>query len=68
MCSANARTLMNEEDIDGFSDTRSIDLLAHSSFGWIRTTAKRTMQVAPEGKSYHWTLSTFPEANDSTAW
>ncbi|XP_056378829.1 serine/threonine-protein phosphatase 6 regulatory ankyrin repeat subunit A-like isoform X2 [Hyla sarda] len=49
MCSSNARTLMNEEDTDGFSDTRSIDLLAHSSFGWIRTTAKRTMQVSPEG-------------------
>ncbi|XP_075684046.1 uncharacterized protein LOC142652280 [Rhinoderma darwinii] len=49
MCSSNARTLMNEEDVDGFSDTRSIDLLAHSSFGWLRTTAKRTMQVSPEG-------------------
>ncbi|KAM9308056.1 uncharacterized protein PAF06_012193 [Gastrophryne carolinensis] len=50
MCSASARTLMIEEDIDVFSDTRSIDLLAHSSFGWIRTAAKRTMQVSPEGK------------------
>ncbi|XP_075067758.1 uncharacterized protein LOC142158058 [Mixophyes fleayi] len=49
MCSSNARTLMNEEDVDGFSDTRSIDLLAHTSFGWIRPTAKRTMQVSPEG-------------------
>ncbi|XP_040289762.1 serine/threonine-protein phosphatase 6 regulatory ankyrin repeat subunit A-like [Bufo bufo] len=49
MCSSNARTLMNEEDTDGFSDTRSIDLLAHSSFGWLRTTAKRTVQVSPEG-------------------
>ncbi|KAM3929137.1 uncharacterized protein RB166_006918 [Leptodactylus fuscus] len=49
MCSSNARTLMNEEDTDGFSDTRSIDLLAHSSFGWLRSTAKRTMQVSPEG-------------------
>ncbi|XP_069588476.1 serine/threonine-protein phosphatase 6 regulatory ankyrin repeat subunit B-like [Ranitomeya imitator] len=50
MCSSNARTLMNEEDLDGFSDTRSIDLLAHSSFGWIRTNAKRTMQVSPESE------------------
>ncbi|XP_072007198.1 uncharacterized protein [Engystomops pustulosus] len=49
MCSSNARTLMTEEDMDGFSDTRSIDILAHSSFGWLQTTAKRTMQVSPEG-------------------
>ncbi|KAE8599772.1 hypothetical protein XENTR_v10017317 [Xenopus tropicalis] len=49
LCSANARNLMSEEDIDGFSDTRSIDLLAQTSLSWIRTPAKRTMQVAPEG-------------------
>ncbi|XP_063777272.1 serine/threonine-protein phosphatase 6 regulatory ankyrin repeat subunit B-like isoform X2 [Pseudophryne corroboree] len=49
MCSSNARTLMTEEDVDGFSDTRSIDLLAHTSFEWMRPTAKRTMQVSPEG-------------------
>ncbi|XP_018122170.1 provisional ortholog of ankyrin repeat domain 52 L homeolog isoform X1 [Xenopus laevis] len=50
LCSANARNLMSEEDIDGFSDTRSIDLLAQTSLSWIRTPAKRTMQVAPEGE------------------
>ncbi|KAM4687553.1 uncharacterized protein O3C94_006066 [Discoglossus pictus] len=49
LCSASARDLMSEEDTDGFSDTRSIDLLAHTSLGWIRTTAKRTTQVSPEG-------------------
>ncbi|KAM4704908.1 uncharacterized protein WCC33_009720 [Rhinophrynus dorsalis] len=48
LCSVNARNLMNEEEGD-FSDTHSIDLLAHTSLGWIRTTAKRTMQVSPEG-------------------
>ncbi|XP_077349985.1 uncharacterized protein LOC143998115 [Lithobates pipiens] len=52
MCSANARTLMNEEEVEVFPDTHSIDLLAHSSFGWVRTTAKRTMQVSPEGGIY----------------
>ncbi|XP_068094527.1 serine/threonine-protein phosphatase 6 regulatory ankyrin repeat subunit B-like [Hyperolius riggenbachi] len=49
MCTANARTLMNEEDIDVPSDSRSIDLLAQSSCGWMRNAAKRTMQVSPEG-------------------
>ncbi|CAH2286050.1 serine threonine- phosphatase 6 regulatory ankyrin repeat subunit B-like [Pelobates cultripes] len=53
ICSANARNLMNEEEMDGFSDTRSIDLLAHTSIGWIRNTAKRTMQVSPEGGLQH---------------
>ncbi|XP_072269322.1 uncharacterized protein [Pyxicephalus adspersus] len=52
MCSSNARTLMNEEDVEVFQDTHSIDFLAHSSFGWVRTTAKRTMQVSPEGGIY----------------
>ncbi|KAM8967607.1 uncharacterized protein RCH25_026220 [Pelodytes ibericus] len=49
VCTASSRSALNEEDVDGFSDTRSIDLLAHTTLGWIRTTAKRTMQVSPEG-------------------
>uniref|UniRef100_A0A8C5QBB0 No mechanoreceptor potential C n=1 Tax=Leptobrachium leishanense TaxID=445787 RepID=A0A8C5QBB0_9ANUR len=53
VCSASARSLMNEEEADGFSDTRSIDLLAHTSLGWMRSTAKRTMQVSPEGGIQH---------------
>uniref|UniRef100_A0A803KH73 Phosphatidylinositol N-acetylglucosaminyltransferase subunit Y n=1 Tax=Xenopus tropicalis TaxID=8364 RepID=A0A803KH73_XENTR len=60
LCSANARNLMSEEDIDGFSDTRSIDLLAQTSLSWIRTPAKRTMQVAPEGKNLHALRVIFP--------
>ncbi|XP_053323897.1 serine/threonine-protein phosphatase 6 regulatory ankyrin repeat subunit B-like [Spea bombifrons] len=49
VCSAGTRNVLNEEDADGFSDTHSIDFLAHTSLGWLRTTAKRTMQVSPEG-------------------
>ncbi|XP_075437754.1 uncharacterized protein LOC142476069 [Ascaphus truei] len=52
LCSTNARDLMGEEDVDGFSDARSIDLLAHTSLGWIRTTAKRTTHVSPEGGEF----------------
>lgn len=44
------RDLINEEeDLDSASDTRSINMLAHTSMGWIRVTAKRMTQVSPEG-------------------
>ncbi|XP_067887442.1 transient receptor potential cation channel, subfamily N, member 1 isoform X6 [Heterodontus francisci] len=50
LCSTEGRELMNEEDdLDTISDTRSIDMLAHTSVGWIRNTSKRTPQVSPEG-------------------
>uniref|UniRef100_A0A8D0GQK8 Ion transport domain-containing protein n=1 Tax=Sphenodon punctatus TaxID=8508 RepID=A0A8D0GQK8_SPHPU len=52
LCPAEARDLMNdEEDMDAASDTRSIDMLAHTSMGWIRVTAKRVTQVSPEGNN-----------------
>nr|XP_014353437.1 PREDICTED: ankyrin-1-like [Latimeria chalumnae] len=50
LCSTNGRGLMHEEeDLDRISDTRSIDLLAHTSVGWIQTSAKRSTKVSPEG-------------------
>ncbi|KAG7458245.1 hypothetical protein MATL_G00236160 [Megalops atlanticus] len=48
ICSSEARDLMSEEeDMDGLSDTRSLDVLAHCSAGWMRGN-KRT-QILPEG-------------------
>ncbi|XP_029443072.1 serine/threonine-protein phosphatase 6 regulatory ankyrin repeat subunit A-like [Rhinatrema bivittatum] len=50
LCSTRGQDLMHEEeDVDGVSDSRSIDLLAHTSVGWIRANTKRTTQVSPEG-------------------
>ncbi|XP_012688345.1 transient receptor potential cation channel, subfamily N, member 1 [Clupea harengus] len=49
ICSAEARDLMcEEEDVEGLSDTRSLDTLAHSSVSWMR--GNRRTQVIPEGK------------------
>ncbi|XP_064204441.1 transient receptor potential cation channel, subfamily N, member 1 [Anguilla rostrata] len=48
VCSSEARDLMSEEEeVDGLSDTRSLDVLAHTSVGWMRGN-KRT-QILPEG-------------------
>ncbi|XP_050796459.1 serine/threonine-protein phosphatase 6 regulatory ankyrin repeat subunit B-like isoform X2 [Gopherus flavomarginatus] len=50
LCSTERRDLINEEeDLDSTSDTRSINMLAHTSMGWIRVAAKRMTQVSPEG-------------------
>ncbi|XP_042716879.2 protein tyrosine phosphatase type IVA 3 isoform X4 [Chrysemys picta bellii] len=50
LCSTERRDLINEEeDLDSTSDTRSINMLAHTSMGWIRVAAKRMTQVLPEG-------------------
>ncbi|KAG6931799.1 serine/threonine-protein phosphatase 6 regulatory ankyrin repeat subunit B-like [Chelydra serpentina] len=50
LCSTERRDLINEEeDLDSTSDTRSINMLAHTSMGWIRVAAKRMTQVTPEG-------------------
>ncbi|XP_067414419.1 serine/threonine-protein phosphatase 6 regulatory ankyrin repeat subunit B-like [Emydura macquarii macquarii] len=50
LCTTEQRDLINEEeDLDSASDTRSINMLAHTSMGWIRVTAKRMTQVSPEG-------------------
>ncbi|XP_055489860.1 short transient receptor potential channel 1-like [Leucoraja erinacea] len=49
LCSTEGRELMNEGDnLDTISDTRSIDMLAHTSVGWIRNTSKRATQISPE--------------------
>lgn len=48
ICSADARDLMcEEEDMEGLSDSRSLDMLAHSSVSWMR--GNRRTQVIPEG-------------------
>ncbi|XP_030045854.1 serine/threonine-protein phosphatase 6 regulatory ankyrin repeat subunit B-like [Microcaecilia unicolor] len=50
LCTTRGQDLMNEEEnMDGVSDTRSVDLLAPTSMGWIRTTTKRSTQVSPKG-------------------
>lgn len=50
LCSTGGRGLIHEEeDVDIVSDTRSIDMLAHTSGAWIRAPAKRRTQVTPEG-------------------
>ncbi|XP_041105107.1 transient receptor potential cation channel, subfamily N, member 1 isoform X2 [Polyodon spathula] len=49
ICSSDGRDLMTEEqELDAYTDTRSLDTLAHTSVGWMRTTNKRT-QISPEG-------------------
>nr|XP_033785571.1 serine/threonine-protein phosphatase 6 regulatory ankyrin repeat subunit A-like [Geotrypetes seraphini] len=54
LCSSRGQDLTNEEeDMDGVSDTHSIDLMAHTSMGWIRATAKSSTQVSPEGGFFH---------------
>ncbi|XP_030644286.1 transient receptor potential cation channel, subfamily N, member 1 [Chanos chanos] len=48
ICSGGGRDRMGEEeDVEGLSDTRSLDMLAHSSISWLRGN-KRT-QILPEG-------------------
>ncbi|XP_066571914.1 transient receptor potential cation channel, subfamily N, member 1 [Amia ocellicauda] len=48
ICSSEGRELMtNEEDLEAISDTRSLDLLAHTSVGWMRT--NKRSQISPEG-------------------
>ncbi|XP_023667815.2 transient receptor potential cation channel, subfamily N, member 1 [Paramormyrops kingsleyae] len=48
VCSSEARDLMTEEeDTEGLSETRSLDMLARTSIGWMRSN-KRT-QILPEG-------------------
>ncbi|RXM29339.1 Ankyrin-1 [Acipenser ruthenus] len=48
ICSSDGRDLMTEEqELDVYTDTRSLDMLAHTSVDWIRTTNKRT-QISPE--------------------
>uniref|UniRef100_K7FN42 Uncharacterized protein n=1 Tax=Pelodiscus sinensis TaxID=13735 RepID=K7FN42_PELSI len=50
LCSTGRQDLINEEeDLDSASDTRSINMLAHTSMGWIRVADKRMAQVSPEG-------------------
>lgn len=52
VCTAQAHDYVNEEDDnDAFSDSRSVDLLAHNSVGWLRNVVRRNTQVAPEGKA-----------------
>ncbi|XP_041932384.1 transient receptor potential cation channel, subfamily N, member 1 [Alosa sapidissima] len=47
ICSTEARDLMGEEeDVEGLSDSRSLDMLAHSSVSWMR--GNRRTQVIPE--------------------
>ncbi|ROI69406.1 Ankyrin-3 [Anabarilius grahami] len=49
ICSVEGRDVMNEdEDAEGFSDSRSLDHLAQASVSWVRRN-KRT-QILPEGK------------------
>ncbi|MGH0158275.1 UNVERIFIED_CONTAM: hypothetical protein FKN15_040052 [Acipenser sinensis] len=49
ICFSDGRDLMTEEqELDVYTDTRSLDMLAHTSVGWMRTTNKRT-QISPEG-------------------
>ncbi|XP_072904092.1 transient receptor potential cation channel, subfamily N, member 1 [Hemitrygon akajei] len=49
LCSMEGRELMNEGDnLDTISDTRSIDMLSHTSVGWIQSTSKRAAQISPE--------------------
>ncbi|KAK6491297.1 transient receptor potential cation channel [Huso huso] len=49
ICSSDGRDLMTEEqELDVYTDTRSLDMLAHTSVDWMRTTNKRT-QISPEG-------------------
>ncbi|XP_006635908.3 transient receptor potential cation channel, subfamily N, member 1 [Lepisosteus oculatus] len=48
VCSSEGRDLMTEEeDLDAVSDTHSLDLLARTSVGWMRT--NRRSQISPEG-------------------
>lgn len=50
LCSAQMREYVHEEeDMDAFSDSRSVDLLAHNSVSWLRNVVRRNTQVAPEG-------------------
>ncbi|XP_043394958.1 serine/threonine-protein phosphatase 6 regulatory ankyrin repeat subunit A isoform X5 [Chelonia mydas] len=61
LCSTERRDLINEEeDLDSTSDTRSINMLAHTSMGWIRVAAKRMTQVSPEGGHIRSTLPARP--------
>ncbi|XP_070555789.1 serine/threonine-protein phosphatase 6 regulatory ankyrin repeat subunit B-like isoform X2 [Ptychodera flava] len=50
ICSSQAREYINEEEeLDAVSDSRSVDLLAHSTAQWLRSVVRRNTQVAPEG-------------------
>nr|XP_006811855.1 PREDICTED: uncharacterized protein LOC102801261 [Saccoglossus kowalevskii] len=50
ICSNQAREFINEEEeLDAVSDSRSVDLLAHSTAQWLRSVVRRNTQVAPEG-------------------
>ncbi|XP_076081609.1 uncharacterized protein LOC143052446 isoform X2 [Mytilus galloprovincialis] len=49
LCSAQAKDYVNDEDDnDALSDSRSVDLLAQNSVGWLRNVVRRNTQVAPE--------------------
>lgn len=57
MCSADDRDVMNDdEDAEGLSSSRSLDLLAHTSVSWVR--GNKRSQILPDGKytSTHLTL------------
>jgi hypothetical protein len=50
VCNVQADDYVSDEDeMDGFSDSRSVDLLAHNS-GWLKSVVRRNTQVAPDGE------------------
>ncbi|XP_074641301.1 uncharacterized protein LOC141899048 [Tubulanus polymorphus] len=54
VCGAQAQEYINEEEVlDAQSDSRSVDLLAHTSVTWLRNVMRRGTQVAPEGDFLH---------------
>uniref|UniRef100_A0A4W3GDN1 Serine/threonine-protein phosphatase 6 regulatory ankyrin repeat subunit C-like n=1 Tax=Callorhinchus milii TaxID=7868 RepID=A0A4W3GDN1_CALMI len=68
LCSTEGRDLMNEDDgLDAISDTHSIDMLAHTSVGWIRNTSKTT-QVSPEGSKARFPSHGNPRIEDVIDW
>lgn len=49
LCNVHADDYVSDDDdIDAFSDSRSVDLLAHNS-GWLKSVVRRNTQVAPDG-------------------
>ncbi|XP_069778381.1 transient receptor potential cation channel, subfamily N, member 1 isoform X3 [Narcine bancroftii] len=49
LCSTEGREFMNEgNNLDTISETHSIDMLAHTSVGWIQSPSKRARQISPE--------------------
>lgn len=49
LCNVHAdEYISDDDDIDAFSDSRSVDLLAHNA-GWLKNVVRRNTQVAPDG-------------------